>query len=189
MSRGSLGLLPRCLWSRSRSLLLKKINPFLLNNLSLLRLINTILVVWIAYVKRQPGIATLVSLINVKVTAAKNKKKFCSITGVYFGRFTPNYVCGRLILRGSLGLLPMCLWSRSMSLLLKIENQLALNNLNLLRLIDAILGLWVTYVMRQLGIATQVSVVKVKVTVAKNLKWFPFNILCFFWLIGALLGL
>jgi len=77
--------------------------------------------------------------------------------------------------------------------LLKIENQLALNNLNLLRLIDARLGLWVTYVMRQLGIATQVSVVKVKVTVAKNLKWFPFNILsfsladwCLTWFVGSL---
>jgi len=30
------------------------------------------------------------------------------------------------------------------------------------------LGVWVAYVKRQIGIATQVSVIKVKITVAKN---------------------
>ena len=56
----------------------------------------------------------------------------------------------------------------SMSLLLKIEIQFPLNNLSLLWPIDAKLGMWVAYKNRQLGIATQVSVIKVKVTVAKN---------------------
>jgi hypothetical protein len=34
--------------------------------------------------------------------------------------------------------------------------------------IDSELAVWVAYIKRQLGIATQVSVIKVKVTVAKN---------------------
>ncbi len=34
--------------------------------------------------------------------------------------------------------------------------------------VDAKHGVWVAYIKRQLGIATQVSVIKVKVTVAKN---------------------
>jgi hypothetical protein len=40
--------------------------------------------------------------------------------------------------------------------------------LSLLWPIDAKLGIWVAYKKRQLGIATQVSMIKVKVTVAKN---------------------
>ena len=43
-----------------------------------------------------------------------------------------------------------------------------LNNISLLWLIDTKLGVWVAYNKRQLGIATQVSVIKVKVTVTKN---------------------
>jgi len=43
-----------------------------------------------------------------------------------------------------------------------------LNNFSLLWLIDTILAVWVAYIKRQLGIATQVSVIKVKVTVTKN---------------------
>jgi len=38
----------------------------------------------------------------------------------------------------------------------------------LLWLIDTKLGVWVAYNKTQLGIATQVSVIKVKVTVTKN---------------------
>jgi hypothetical protein len=38
----------------------------------------------------------------------------------------------------------------------------------LLRPIDSKLGVWGAYIKRQLGVATQVSVIKVKVTVAKN---------------------
>ncbi len=34
--------------------------------------------------------------------------------------------------------------------------------------VDAKHGVWVAYIMRQLGIANQVSMFKVKVTVAKN---------------------
>jgi hypothetical protein len=52
--------------------------------------------------------------------------------------------------------------------LLKIEIQFPLNNLSLLWPIDPKLGVWVAYIKRQLVIATQVSVIKVKVTVAKN---------------------
>ena len=43
-----------------------------------------------------------------------------------------------------------------------------LNNFNLLWPIDTKLAVWVAYIKRQLGIATQVSVIKVKVTVTKN---------------------
>jgi len=42
------------------------------------------------------------------------------------------------------------------------------NNFSLLWPIDTKLGVWVAYIKRQLGIATQVSVIKVKVTVTKN---------------------
>jgi hypothetical protein len=40
--------------------------------------------------------------------------------------------------------------------------------LSLLWPVDANLGLWVAYKKKQLGIATQVCVIKVKVTVAKS---------------------
>jgi hypothetical protein len=40
--------------------------------------------------------------------------------------------------------------------------------LSLLWPIDAKLGVWVAYIKRQLGIAIQMFVIKVKVTVAKN---------------------
>ena len=50
----------------------------------------------------------------------------------------------------------------------KIEIQFPLNNFSLLWLIDTKLGVWVAYNKTQLGIATQVSVIKVKVTVTKN---------------------
>ena len=43
-----------------------------------------------------------------------------------------------------------------------------LNNFNLLWPIDNKLAVWVAYIKRQLGIATKVSVIKVKVTVTKN---------------------
>ena len=49
------------------------------------------------------------------------------------------------------------------SLFLKKEIQFPLNNLNLLWL-----GVWVAYIKTQLGIATQVSVITVKVTVTEN---------------------
>jgi len=38
----------------------------------------------------------------------------------------------------------------------------------LLRLIDTKFSIWVAYIKRLLGIATQVAVIKVNVTVAKN---------------------
>jgi len=43
-----------------------------------------------------------------------------------------------------------------------------LNNFSLLKPIDTKLAIWVAYIKWQLGIATEVSVIKVKVTVAKN---------------------
>jgi len=48
----------------------------------------------------------------------------------------------------------------------KIENMFPLNNLSFLRPIDTNLGMCVAYAKRKLLIATQVSVIKVKVTVA-----------------------
>ena len=46
---------------------------FLLNNFSLLWPIDTKLAVYVAYIKRQLGIATQVSVIKVKVTVTKNR--------------------------------------------------------------------------------------------------------------------
>jgi hypothetical protein len=43
-----------------------------------------------------------------------------------------------------------------------------LNNLSLFWPIDTELGVWVVYVMSQLEIATQVSVIKVKITFTKK---------------------
>jgi len=51
--------------------------------------------------------------------------------------------------------------------LLKIEIHL-LNNFSLLWHIDTKLGVWVAYIKAQLWIATQVSVIKVKVTDTKK---------------------
>jgi len=55
-----------------------------------------------------------------------------------------------------------------MSLLLKIEIQFLLNNFSLLWPIYTKLAVWVAYIKTQLGIATYVSLIKVKVTVTKN---------------------
>jgi len=60
-----------------------------------------------------------------------------------------------------------------MSLLLKIEIQFPLNNLSLLWPFDTQLSVWVAYINAQLVIATQMSVIKVKVTVTKNRNSFP----------------
>jgi len=46
---------------------------FPLNNFSLLWPIDTKLVVWVAYIKRQLWTATQVSVIKVKVTVTKNR--------------------------------------------------------------------------------------------------------------------
>jgi len=46
---------------------------FPLNNFSLLLPIDTKLAVWVAFIKRQLGIATKVSVIKVKVTVTKNR--------------------------------------------------------------------------------------------------------------------
>jgi len=55
-----------------------------------------------------------------------------------------------------------------MSLLLKIEIQFPLNDFSLHWPINTKLAVWVAYIKRQLGIATQVSVIKVKVIVTKK---------------------
>ena len=52
--------------------------------------------------------------------------------------------------------------------LLKIEFQFPLNNISLLWPIDTKLAVWVAYIKMQLGIAIQVSLIKVKVTVTKK---------------------
>jgi len=49
-----------------------------------------------------------------------------------------------------------------------VKLRFTLNNLSLLWPIDTKLAVWVAYIKAQLGIATQVSVIKVKVTVTKN---------------------
>jgi len=52
--------------------------------------------------------------------------------------------------------------------LLKIGIQFLLNNFSMLWPIDTKLAVWVAYIKSQLKITTQVSVIKVKVTVSKN---------------------
>jgi len=52
--------------------------------------------------------------------------------------------------------------------LLKIEIQFRLNNFILLWPFDTKHAVWVAYIKTQLGIATQVYLIKVKVTVTKN---------------------
>ena len=49
-----------------------------------------------------------------------------------------------------------------------VKLRFPLNNFSLLWPIDTKLAVWVAYIKTQLGIATQVSVIKVKVTVTKN---------------------
>ena len=49
-----------------------------------------------------------------------------------------------------------------------VKLRFPLNNLSLLWPIDTKLAVWVAFIKRQLGIVTQVSVIKVKVTVTKN---------------------
>jgi len=44
------------------------------------------------------------------------------------------------------------------------------NNFSLLWPIDTTLAVWVAYIKRQLGIATQVSVIRVNFTVTKNIN-------------------
>ena len=51
-----------------------------------------------------------------------------------------------------------------------VKLRFPLNNFSLLWPIDTKLAIWVAYIKMQLGIATQVSVIKVKVTVTKNRK-------------------
>jgi hypothetical protein len=52
--------------------------------------------------------------------------------------------------------------------LLKVEITVPHNYLGELLPIDTKLGVWVAFIKTQLGIATLMSVIKVKVTVAKN---------------------
>ena len=55
-----------------------------------------------------------------------------------------------------------------MSLLLKIEIQFPLKSFSLLWPIDTKLAVWEAYTKTRLGSATQVSVIKVKVTFSKK---------------------
>jgi len=54
--------------------------------------------------------------------------------------------------------------------------------------IDTKLGVWVAYIKMKLGIATQMSVIKVKVTVTKKEIQFPLNNFSLFWPIYTKLG-
>ena len=67
--------------------------------------------------------------------------------------------------------------------MLIIENLFPLKNLIFLWPIDTKLGVWVAYVKRQFEIATQVSVIEVKVSVTKN--QFLFYNLNYLWPIGT----
>jgi len=78
------------------------------------------------------------------------------------------------------------MWSRS--LLLKIEIQFLLNNSSLLWPIDTKLAVWVAYIKTHLGIATQVSVIKVKVTVTKKEIQFSLNNFSLLWPIDTKFG-
>jgi len=49
-----------------------------------------------------------------------------------------------------------------------VKLRFPLNNFSLLWPIDTKLGVWVAYINTQFGIATQLSMIKVKVTVTKN---------------------
>ena len=49
-----------------------------------------------------------------------------------------------------------------------VKLRFPLNNFHLIWPFDTKLAVWVTYIQMQLGIATQVSVIKVNVTVTKN---------------------
>jgi len=62
---------PRCLRSRSTSLLLHKQIQLLLLNLSLCVPIDTNRRRWVAYTKMQLGIATQMFVLKVKITAVK----------------------------------------------------------------------------------------------------------------------
>ena len=55
-----------------------------------------------------------------------------------------------------------------MSLLLKIEIQFPINNFSELWPIDTKIGVWVANIKTQIGIATQVYVIKAKFTVTKS---------------------
>jgi len=70
----------------------------------------------------------------------------------------------------------------------KIEKLFPLNNFSLLWPIDTKLAVWWAYIKTQLGIATQVYVIKVKVTVTKIEIQFPLNIFSLLWPIDTKLG-
>jgi len=63
-----------------------------------------------------------------------------------------------------------------------------LNNFNLLRPMHTKLAVWVSYFKRQLGIATQVSVIKVKVAVTKKEIKFLLNDFILLWPIDTKLA-
>ena len=69
----------RCLQSRSRSLLLKIENLYLLNNLCLHRPIDAKFRIVVAFSKRQLGITTQGYVVKVKVTVAKNRKSVSAL--------------------------------------------------------------------------------------------------------------
>jgi len=69
-----------------------------------------------------------------------------------------------------------------------VKLRFPLNNFSLLLPIDTKLAVWVAFIKRQLGIATKVSVIKVKVTVTKIDIQFPLNNFSLLWPIDTKLG-
>jgi hypothetical protein len=53
---------------------------------------------------------------------------------------------------------------------------------------DTKLGIWIAYIKKEVGIATQVSMIKVKVTGFKKLIQIPLNYLSLLWHIDTNLG-
>ena len=75
--------------------LLKTEIQFSLNNISLFWLIDTKLGVWVAYIKTQLGIVTLVYVIKVKVTVTKNRNSVELLNNFsLLWPLTPNLVYG-----------------------------------------------------------------------------------------------
>ena len=69
-----------------------------------------------------------------------------------------------------------------------VKLRFPLNNFSLRWPIDTKLAVWVAYIKTQLGIATQLSLIKVKVTVTKIEIQFPLNNFSLLWPINTKLG-
>jgi hypothetical protein len=156
---------------------------FLLNNLSWLSptCIHAKIGVWIAYIKRQLGIATHVSVINVKNTVAEKKRIIqFSLNNFSLLRTINTKLCVWVdYFKKQVGFATLykdvCDQVHCWVTVAKV-----LNNLSLLSPTDTKLCARVPYIKTKLGIATLVEV-----TVAKIEFRFPLNNFSLFWHIDA----